>query len=521
MRATVPIREALADSQLLGGALAGDSWAAWRTLLIAAMGGALTEPERAIFKSLTQREREPQARVEELAIVAGRRGGKSRALSTLACYLASLVDYSTVLAPGERGVCLMLAPDQRQAKIDLDYCTAAFEQSPVLKQLIANRTADTLELTNGISCEVRAASRRNLRGLSCVAILLDECAFLYTDEFSANADVEILNSVRPGLATTGGPTIICSSPYSRRGVLWSVYKEHFGSKGDASILVAQAPSRVLNPTLAQSVVDRAIERDRSAASAEYLGLFRADIETFVPLEVVEGCIGDFLERPPDEKHRYFAFCDPSGGSSDSFTLGIAHREGDRVVIDAIRETRPPFSPEAVVDDFARVLKSYRVSCVTGDRFGGEWPREQFRKRGITYKVATKVRSDLYRDFLPVLNSNRVLLPKSDRLINQLCSLERHTGASGKDRIDHRQGGHDDLANVAAGVADLVATPAQQAVWGVGLWNNSGCWRSDGKHVRPEDVVNPQSQPDSAVHVEPREVDERYFKIIRDPNLRIW
>jgi hypothetical protein len=37
-----------------------------------------------------------------------------------------------------------------------------------------------------------------------------------------------------------------------------------------------------------------------------------------------------------------------------------------------------------------------------------------------------------------------------RLISQLCSLERRTGRSGRDAVDHRSGQHDDKANAAAG-----------------------------------------------------------------------
>jgi hypothetical protein len=144
--------------------------------------------------------------------------------------------------PGETGVCLLIAPDQRQAVVDLNYCAAAFEQSPILRQLVARRTSDAIELTNGIVIEVRASAHRRLRGPTYVAVLMDEAAFFYSDEFYANTDVEVLNSVRPALATTGGPVIIASSPYARRGVLWTVYKSHYGSKGDPSILVAQAPS---------------------------------------------------------------------------------------------------------------------------------------------------------------------------------------------------------------------------------------------------------------------------------------
>ena len=42
MRPRVPLRQALADPALLGTVLPGETWAAWRTLLIAAMGAPLT-----------------------------------------------------------------------------------------------------------------------------------------------------------------------------------------------------------------------------------------------------------------------------------------------------------------------------------------------------------------------------------------------------------------------------------------------------------------------------------------------
>src|SRR4029077_12052668 len=122
--------------------------------------------------------------------------------------------------------------------------------------------------------------------------------------------------------------------------------------------------------------------------------------------------------------RYGAFVDPSGGSADAFTMAIGHRDGDRIVIDATRETKPPFSPEAVIDDFAALLRMYRVHKVRGDRYAGEFPRELFRKKGISYECSEKAKSDLYRDLLPLLNSGRIVLPKNERLVNQLCGLER-------------------------------------------------------------------------------------------------
>ena len=102
MKAIVTMRAALSDPDLFGTILAGESWAAWRILLIAAMGEPLTDDERETFKALTGREREPLERVDELWAIIGRRGGKTRAIAVLGAYIAALVDFSDVLAPGER-----------------------------------------------------------------------------------------------------------------------------------------------------------------------------------------------------------------------------------------------------------------------------------------------------------------------------------------------------------------------------------------------------------------------------------
>ena len=277
---------------------------------------------------------------------------------------------------------------------------------------------------------------------------------------SVNPDAEILKALRPSLATTGGLLCAISSPHAKRGALYSTFRRHYGPDGHPLILVAKAPTRTMNPSLPQRVVDRAYEEDPESASAEFGAEFRSDLEAFVSREIVEGCvIPGVIERPPMSSISYQAFVDPSGGSADSMTLCIGHSEGLIVVIDAIRERRPPFSPESVVIEFSDLLKAYRVSKVIGDRYAGEWPRERFRERGITYEPAAKPKSDLYLALLATLNSGRVELPDDKRLVGQLCSLERRTARGGRDTIDHAPGAHDDLANSIAGLSYLFATGA--------------------------------------------------------------
>ena len=452
------MRKALSDPALLANVLVGKSWAAWRVLLIAMMGEPLDADERKLFRQLTGGRRyEPGERVEEFTAVIGRRGGKSRAMSTLAAYIAGLCEHEA-LVHGETGVLLCIAPDVRQANIILDFAEAAFQSSDVMQGLVAQRTVDALELVNGIRIEVRSASFRRLRGPTYIAVIADESAFFFSDEFSSNADVEIINAVRPGLSTTHGPLIIASSPYAQRGVLFENYKRNYGPEGDPLLLVAKGTSRELNSSLSQRVVDRAMERDEASARAEYLAEFRSDVQSFVDPEVIAACtIKGRHELPVASGIRYVAFTDPSGGKSDSMTLAIGHLNKERIlVVDCVREVKAPFKPAQVVAEFATLLKVYHCTKVVGDRYGGEWPVERFRDAGITYEIAEKPKGQLYLDALAMLNSNRVELLDNPRIASQFITLERYSGRSQRDSVDHPPGGRDDVANAVAGLICLLS-----------------------------------------------------------------
>jgi hypothetical protein len=114
----------------------------------------------------------------------------------------------------------------------------------------------------------------------------------------------------------------------------------------------------------------------------------------------------------------------------------------------------------VTEEFADVLKSYNLSSVTGDKYAGDWPGEQFTKRGIVYRASDKTKSEIYLESLPLLNGGRIDLLDDERSVNQICGLERRTARGGRDSVDHGPLGHDDLANAVLGVAHLaVGRPA--------------------------------------------------------------
>tara|TARA_R110002049_G_scaffold308468_1_gene512601 strand:+ start:14755 stop:16137 length:1383 start_codon:yes stop_codon:yes gene_type:complete len=441
------IIEAMSDPHLFGDQFASDTWDSWRTLLAGFYGLPVEDAET--YYTLTHRA-PSNTPYNELWLVIGRRGGKTNAAAQIAVYEAVFNDHASKLSKGEMATVMLIAADKKQARSAMRYVKGLLLENPMLSRMVVRESPESIELSNRCIIEIMTASHRGTRGYSVAAAILDEVAFWHSE--GANPDKEILSAIRPSLATLGGKLIALSSPYARRGVLWENYRKHFG-QASPRVLVAQAPSLLMNPTLPEYVVQEALQDDPAAAAAEYLAQFRTDVESFVSVESVDACTRpSHVQLPFDSKHRYFAFVDPSGGSADQFTLGIAHKDNNRIIIDAVYATKPPFSPEGVVDDYCKIVKEYRCTKVKGDAYAGEWPREQFRKHGIDYQRIGSPKSDLYRDMLPLLNSERIELPPIPALHRELINLERRTSRAGKDTIDHPPNGHDDIVNAVAGVA---------------------------------------------------------------------
>jgi hypothetical protein len=136
------------------------------------------------------------------------------------------------------------------------------------------------------------------------------------------------------------------------------------------------------------------------------------------------------------------------------TLSITHNSRGKIVQDFVMAKYPPFRPQDVVKDFAKVMKSYGISSCTGDRYSGEWCSSEFEKEGIIYKNSELSKSDIYLEFLPLVMQGQVELLDHKRQTMELRQLERRTGKQ-KDSVDHPRGLHDDLANACAGSFTMV------------------------------------------------------------------
>ncbi|GBQ91484.1 hypothetical protein AA23498_1193 [Acetobacter nitrogenifigens DSM 23921 = NBRC 105050] len=454
----ISILDAMHDPALFGEEFTDASWDAWKAFLAALLALPATETQAELIRACTGRLDLPVSPFRRAALICGRRAGKSRMLALLGTCLATLRDYRSHLSAGEVATVGIIAADRRQARTIFRYVRGLINSVPAIEAEVTSETNETIELgKRRVVIEIGTASFRGTRGYTYAAVLCDEVAF-WRDDTGANPDEEIITALRPGLATIpGSMLLLASSPYARRGVLWKTFRKHYGQEA-ATTLVWKASTRTMNPSFDEQEEREAYEEDPEKASAEYGAEFRSDIASFVTPEVVSACTapGRF-ELPFIRGVRYRAFCDPSGGSSDSFTLAIAHEQGDITVLDCVREIKAPFSPDAATREMADTIKSYGLKSVTGDRYGGEWPRERFRVHGVNYHLSEKDRSGLYLEMLPKMNAGKVELLDLKQIERQFCGLERRTARSGRDSVDHAPGGHDDVANAIAGVIVSAST----------------------------------------------------------------
>lgn len=366
-------------------------------------------------------------------------------------------DHATLV--GESGThAILLGQDHRGAmRVLLRYAREPFETIDAFKAEVVRATADTLELRNGVSLSAYPCRPAAIRGLRACIIIIDELAF-FTATDGRPVDTEMLRAARGRLATTGGKLIILSSPYAQTGALYDLYRKHYG-RDDSDVLVWQAAAPAMNPTLPADYLQRMEQDDPDAYRSEVLGEFRAGVSTLFEPEALNACIPTSIrERAPEPGVRYMSFADVSSGSGkDAFTLGIAHRDGERAVLDVVHAWKPPFNPSGVIAEAADLLKRFALGETTGDRYAPGFVSEGFRREGITYNHSERDRSALYLELLPAVNARRVVLLDDAELLRELRGLERRRGTAGRDRVDHRNGFHDDRANAAAGALGLALT----------------------------------------------------------------
>ena len=455
---TISILDAIDDQNLLGTAIKdAATFTSWRALFAALFGLRMSEPEAEVFRTCTGLTDLPTAAFNILWLIIGRRGGKSFAMALVAVYLSVFRDWRPFLSPGERAVVLLVAADREQAKILRNYVGGLLTNNRLLAQHVLGQTAESIELKGSVVIEIATCSFRAVRGRSVCVALLDETAF-WRSEATANPDREVWRAIRASMAQFGSHSvaIIASSPYARKGLLYDGWKTHF-AKADATNLVWQAPTKVMNPTISDSFIAAEYVADPVSAASEYGAAFRSDVESFVDLAVVEAVVDEgTFERPPVDGCglrrllRPLGWCGrlddagdrPHGGPLRSPRRGaraqaslLARGRRDRV--------RSPSSERMVSNRFWAIVMQ---GC--GRASVSSCTASSTRRRRDPKAISTET---CCLSLTVVVSGSSISREQSHR--SPLSSDAPARG--GRDSIDHGPGGHDDCANVVAGVCAIV------------------------------------------------------------------
>lgn len=404
-----------------------------------------------------------------VAAVCGGRAGKTYLLIALRMVWGMLVRDLSSMAPGQRAVALVVAPNDKLRQEAVNYAVGAVRSKPELKQLLRvprGTKDDDLVSEFGIyrqdfdrvvMFESGVATRGGYggRGRALTDCALDECAFFRDASYKVN-DADIFAAASPRVLP-GGQTILASTPWAEAGLLYDFHKRNYGKPVDA--LSAHAPTLTLHDSeLTRTIVGREKLRDpenaRREFDAEFMtggttiffegssleGMLTSELFTVQKADVV-GAGGDFAFR------------------GDSSALLMVAMRGPMLHIFDGTEERPkpgePLKPSQTVRRFVEVIGG-RCDYVTADQHHRSSIEEHLLEHGLVYSPAPSTPAENYVRARQLLREGLVRvhtsnLPKElvERLVQQLRETQGRPTAGGGMSILHprwAKGGHGDLAD---------------------------------------------------------------------------
>jgi hypothetical protein len=178
----------------------------------------MTPEQLAAYRRCTGRAEPPKATAAEAWLVCGRRAGKSFVLALVAVFLAAFHSGVRTSPPASAAPC-WFSPQTASRRASSCATSAGYSRACRCwrARSCERRPRASTSTTPRRSRWPRRATARPAATPSS-RHSCDELAFWPSEE-SANPDYEVLDAIRPGMATVPGAMLLCaSSPYARRAV---------------------------------------------------------------------------------------------------------------------------------------------------------------------------------------------------------------------------------------------------------------------------------------------------------------
>lgn len=390
------------------------------------IGDVLTDDEvRAYFGC--ERSRLGLAMPMLVTIVAGVRGGKSYFVACGAIRDVFAADCSALPAH-ERPRHAIVACSVDNATATFRILRGIIESSRVLRAMVVGEPTNDdiiLRRPDGRQVEivVVAAHRggMTLRSRWLAGATLEEVALFGVETQGAvvNAE-EILRAAETRLLPRTQVRIV-SSPMGRQGLLYELYKAHFGDPGRE--LVVHAPTRALNPSFPEATIEAVRARDPDAAAREHDARWIDGDIAFVSSELTDACVRPSPVVAPRTQGYVYAAGMDSGTRGNAWTLIVAGLRPDKSVEIALAKQwkgsrERPLSPAMVLNEISRLLAPYFVREVSCDGHAFDANADLAGQVGIKLvQRSTSDRDGGYDALQALIASKHITLPP-DPLVSQ-------------------------------------------------------------------------------------------------------
>lgn len=375
-----------------------------------------------------------------VCIIAGVRGGKSL-LAVCGATRDVLAANTDAMLPHEIARHPIVAPTIDNADASFRLLIGMWRESPVLRGLIVDETADTLTVrrpSDGRVFEivVVAAHRGGtaLRSRWLAGFTLEEAAGFGIESQGAVVNAEELLRAGQARLLPGTQGRIITSPFGQAGLVWRIYQQSFGKPG--RVCVVHAPTRAMNPSFPQETIDEIRARDPDGAAREYDAAWvDAESTYFDGVSLRRARRDGPLERRSIASTTYVAAWD-AATRGNSWTLTVAHQEPNgRFVVDAAWQwtgsKTAPLSPKVVIKDASEKLAPYRVGSVYVDQWSVDALRDQAADVGLALIECDKTTTDAgYRTLSTKLANDDVELPPLDVLEQDLRGVRKRVTPGG-------------------------------------------------------------------------------------------
>lgn len=381
---------------------------------------------------------------QRLVVRAGRRAGKSSTLARVA--VAEGLYGGHKVPPGDVGVFVFVSVRQKEAQERLRTIKKVLDALSV--SYVAR--SDEVELRDKqLIFRVYPANFRTIVGMTCVGFVADECARWRDDELGANPATEVLNSLRPAMATI--PTareFLISSPWAQ----FDAHYEHFEQGNNEHQNVAQGTTWMCNPTLSPERCKQLAGHDESTFEREYKAIPMTNTSSqFFDAAAIDMAMDPKLRLPNYSQYGEYTTAGADFAfRSDWSAIVIAHKNGDTYRIGEIAIQKPtagiPLKPSEVCSAFAAVCRRHGVRGVMADSHYRESVVEYLHKYATAFLDAPRKPADTFVRARSLMYQNLLILPKDDSLRRRLLEVQSRPTPSGGLSIilpRKKEGGHSD------------------------------------------------------------------------------